>query len=211
MFSNNVIATQNFLEFAVKNNVKKFIFISAHNVYSPFLKLPISENASKSPNTNYGFTKLLSENLIEYYSKKFNLECIILRISFTYGDKQKNVKMLPKLIHNYKNSKNIILHKYRNGYQKMDLVHVSDVCDAIIQSIYLKKSFGIYNISSGNYCTIKDIITILKQNLESNSKISIKNIDNKINHFYYNISSATKELKFKPKISLETGIKNLLC
>jgi nucleoside-diphosphate-sugar epimerase len=210
MFSNNVVGTQNFLEFALRNNIKKFIFISAHNVYSPFSKLPISENATKSPNTNYGFTKLLSENLVEYYSKKFKLKSIILRISFTYGNKQKKEKMLSKLISNYKNSKKIVLHKYINGFQKMDLIHVDDVCNAIKNSINLKKSFGVYNISSGEYSTINDIITILKQNIKSNPKISVKNINQKINHFQYDISLASKDLKFKPKIPLKTGIRNLL-
>ncbi len=210
MFLNNVLGTQNLLEFALRKKIKKFIFISGHNVYSPFLKLPILENASKIPISNYGFTKLMSENLVEYYSKNFNLKSTILRISSTYGNNQKKEKMISKFINNYKNSKKIIIHKYLNGYQKMDLIHVDDVCDAIIKSINYNKSSTIFNISSGNSYTINDILSILQENLNSNSKIMIKKINQKTSHFKYDINLAKKELMFKPKISLEDGIKELI-
>lgn len=206
IFQNNVISTINFLEYSISKKIKKFIFISGHNVYSPNLKLPIKENSPTIPNTNYGFTKLMAEHCVQYYSEKFNLEIIILRISFTYGSNQKPKKMISKLIKNYKNSKNIFIYKYKNGFQKIDFIHVSDVCDAIINSINIKNVKGVYNIASGQPHTIKELISIMQKIKSTKSKILIKQFNFKTNHVYYDISQAKKDLKFSPKILLEQGL-----
>jgi nucleoside-diphosphate-sugar epimerase len=90
------------------------------------------------------------------------------------------------------------------------MINVSDVCDAIITALESKKKFAIYNIASGKPVTVQDIIKILKNNINSNSKIKVKNIGKRAIHFYYDIKSAKEELNFKPKNSLEEGISNLL-
>lgn len=210
MFGDNVTATLNILEFARKKGIKKFVFVSGHNVYSPSAVLPIKEDFNIGPFTNYGCTKLLSENLVDYYNSKFGLDAIILRVSVVYGKGQPKKNTISKFINNYRNSRHIFLHKYKNGFQKVDLVNVSDVCDAIVVALKSKKKFAVYNIASGTPMTVRDVVKILKNNLASDSKITVKNIEKKAVHFYYDIKSAEKELNFKPKISLEEGIANLL-
>lgn len=210
MFSDNVITTLNILEFAREKKIKKIVFVSGHNVYSPSRMLPIREDHVIAPFTNYGCTKLLSENLVSYYSHKFDIDVIILRVSVTYGDGQPQRSTISKFINNYRNSKPIILHKYKNGFQKVDLIHVSDVCDAIIKALSSKKKFAIYNIASGKPSTVKDISKILHLHNHSTTRFKVQNISKKAVHFYYDIESAKKELDFEPKISLENGITNLL-
>jgi UDP-glucose 4-epimerase len=206
MFTNNVISTINLLEYSVSKKIKKFIFISGQNVYSQNLKLPIREDYETFPNTNYGITKLIAEQCVQYYSKKFNLKVIILRVSYTYGQNQKQNKMIAKIINCYKKSNTIFLHKYKNGFQKIDFIHVSDVCDAIINSIKAKNICGVYNIASGKPHTILDLISIMKKIRKTKSKILIKKVNSKTNHAYFNIKQAKKNLKFYPKISLDVGL-----
>lgn len=206
MFTNNVISTMNLLEYSVSKKIKKFIFISGQNVYSSNLKLPIQEDNETFPNTNYGITKLIAEQYVQYYSEKFNLEVIILRVSYTYGQNQKQKKMIAKIINNYKKSNTIFLHKYKNGFQKIDFIHVSDVCDAIINSIKAKNISGIYNIASGKPYTILELVSIMKKIKKTKSKIRFKKFNSKTNHAYYNIKRAKKDLEFYPKISLEVGL-----
>jgi UDP-glucose 4-epimerase len=210
MFSDNVVTTLNILEFAREKKIKKFIFVSGHNVYSPSRDLPIREDYAVVPFTNYGCTKLLSENLVSYYNSKFDIDVIILRVSVTYGHGQPKRNTISKFIANYLNSKPIFLHKYQNGFQKVDLIHVSDVCDAIIKALDSKKKFAIYNIASGRPSTVKDISKILHLHNPSATKFKVQNVPKKAVHFYYDIESAKRELNFEPKISLEQGITNLL-
>jgi len=205
----NLISSLNLVESCKNSMIKKIIFVSGHNVYSPSKKLPISENYPCLPTTSYGLSKLLSEKILEYYADEYNIKLVILRVSFTYGPHQHKTKMISKFISHLRNSQQINLDKYSNGYQKMDLIHVFDVCDAIISSLKSKKKIAIYNIASGKTTTIKDIIKILKNNIDSKSKIKTKLNTSKTNHFCYNISLAKKKLKFNPKITLQEGISSL--
>jgi len=211
MVNENVITTLNILEFARQKNIKKFVFVSGHNVYSPSKVLPIKENFQTLPLTNYGCTKLLSENLVSYYSSNFDLQAIILRVSVTYGNGYPKKNSIGKIVESYKKSRPIFLHRYKNGFQKVDFVNVDDVCDAIIKALALKKKYAIYNIASGKPVTVKDVIKIIKNNnIKSNSRISVKDIEKKRAHFYYDIKTAKAKLGFEPKISLEEGIASLL-
>jgi UDP-glucose 4-epimerase len=210
MFSDNVVTTLNILEFAREKNIKKIVFVSGHNVYSPSKTLPIGEGFTTTPFTNYGCTKILSENLVTYYHYKFDIDVIILRVSVTYGNGQPKRNTISKFISDYKNSRAVFLHKYSNGFQKVDLIHVHDVCDAIIKALESKKEFAIYNIASGKPATVQDISKILRLHNQSTSRFLVQNLPKTAVHFYYDIESAKNELGFEPKISLKEGITNLL-
>ncbi|MGI0088649.1 MAG: NAD-dependent epimerase/dehydratase family protein [Nitrosotalea sp.] len=210
MMSENVVTTLNILEYAKEKKIKKFVFVSGHNVYSPSKILPIKEEFPTSPFTNYGCTKLLSENLVSYYGSKFDLHTTILRVSVIYGNGYPQKNTIGKFIESYKNSQPIFLHRYKNGFQKVDLVNVHDVCDAIIKALDSNKKYAIYNIASGKPVTVKEVVKILKNNIKSHSKVTVTDIEKEAVHFYYDVKAAKKELGFEPKISLEKGIVNLL-
>ena len=210
MFNANVVTTLNILDFAKERNIKKFIFVSGHNVYAPSKILPIKENFPTIPFTNYGCSKLLSENLVSYYSSNFDLYTTVLRVSVTYGTGYPKKNTIGKIIESYKNSEPISLHKYKNGFQKVDLINVYDVCDAIIKALVSTKKYAVYNIASGKPETIKDIIRVLENNIKSDSKITETDIERNAIHFYYDIKAARKDLDFEPKISLEEGLASLL-
>ncbi|HWY35816.1 MAG TPA: hypothetical protein VNX68_14330, partial [Nitrosopumilaceae archaeon] len=63
---------------------------------------------------------------------------------------------------------------------------------------------------SGKPATVEDVIKILKNNIRSDSKISVKDIEEERAHFYYDTKTAKAKLGFEPKISLEEGIARLL-
>ena len=146
MFNNNVLSTLNILEFCKSKNIKKFILISGHNVYAPYCKIPINEKSKILPSTNYGLTKLLQENLAQFYAENHSIDTIILRLSYTYGPNQSSGKMIPSLINKYVNSQPIILNKYKNGFQKIDAINIRDICHVIVKALKIKKQFDIFNI-----------------------------------------------------------------
>lgn len=200
ILNSNYDSTLNLLNLCLKNNVTKFIFASSHAVYGKTHYLPIDENHKIDPKTPYGISKLMGENLCKLFHECYGLQTIILRISSTYGANQNIKKILPSLIKNSITNKQIILHKYRNGFQLMDMIHIDDVCYSILCSIRSKKSFGIYNIGTGQSVTVQSIAEELKK--INNVKILIKKIPSNTNHFKYDTTKASSELKFKSKIQL---------
>ena len=90
LFSSNVQGTFFLLEGCVQNSIKKFVFISSGEVY-PESKpeyLPIDENHPRKPTSFYGETKLIGEELVQYYTRAYHLQSVILRISHTQSSSE---------------------------------------------------------------------------------------------------------------------------
>ena len=189
--------------------IKNFIYTSSHTVYDSSHYLPIDENHPLNPTTNYSLSKLINENFCELFSEH-DINFTILRISSVYGNDQKERFVIPTLINSCILQDDLVVHKYKNGFQIMDFVHVDDVCSSIELACNSKQKFGIYNIASGKPVTAFQIAKYLK-GLSGTNSIKIKKIQKNTNHFIYDISKAKRELKFKPKIWVSKKIlKSLL-
>jgi len=199
----NVTLTKKLLKMCVKNKIDRFTFASSHLVYGKTDYLPIDEEHPTKPKTNYGKSKLLAEDICKKYSENFNLKISILRISSVYGYGQNDKYIIPRMLDNAY-SKNIILHKYTNGYQLMDLIHVYDVCNAILKSCKSKKT-GTYNLSSGVGITSFELAKTISK-LTNNCQISIENKKSETNHFLYDNSKIQQEFGFKSKIKPNSKI-----
>jgi len=86
-FDVNVKGTYNLLEAAVRHDVKTVIFASTACVYgfvadgfSPDY-FPIDEKYLCQPKDTYGFSKLAGEELFKYYSRRYRINTVILRLS----------------------------------------------------------------------------------------------------------------------------------
>ena len=86
-FDNNVLATLNILEYCIKKNVKKLIFVSSY-VYGIPKHNPINEKHPVTHHNSYTKSKILAEELCKSYAKKYGLEVIILRPINVYGKSQ---------------------------------------------------------------------------------------------------------------------------
>ena len=205
----NCQTTLNLLNACADAKIKNFIYTSSHTVYDSSHYLPIDENHPLNPTTNYSLSKLINENFCELFSEH-DINFTILRISSVYGNDQKERFVIPTLINSCILQDDLVVHKYKNGFQIMDLVHVDDVCSSIELACNSKQKFGIYNIASGKPVTAFQIAKYLK-GLSGTNSIKIKKIQKNTNHFIYDISKAKRELKFKPKIWVSKKIlKSLL-
>ena len=203
VFNNNCQSTINLLECCNSYHVKKIVFASTHAVYGSTKYIPIDEKHSTTPITNYSISKLIAENINKMYSNSYGMNIINLRITSVYGPGQSSNYLIPKMINSCIKDKTIILHKYLNGYQIMDLIHVDDVCKSIELACKSNVKSGTYNIASGVPITVYDISQKLSKILGT-QKIIIKKIPKETNHFYYDISAAKNDLGFIPKLQLST-------
>lgn len=198
LISVNVNLTKRLLKICLKNQINRFIFASSHLVYGKTEYLPIDENHPTKPKTNYGKSKLMAEDFCRKFSNDNGLEVSILRISSVFGIGQNEKYVIPRML-NDALSKNIILHKFSNGFQLMDLIHVDDVSKAILVACRSKKT-GIYNLSFGVGITPLELGKIISK-LSTGCKISIKYKKQDTNHFLYDISKIQNELGVKVKIN----------
>lgn len=78
-FENNIVKSGRMLQILINHGVKKLIFSSTAAVYGNPVKVPIEEDAPKSPTNPYGLSKWWFEQLLDYCDQIYGLRSIRLR------------------------------------------------------------------------------------------------------------------------------------
>jgi nucleoside-diphosphate-sugar epimerase len=201
----------------------KVIYLSTASIYGNQNKLPVNEKAKINILNRYDLLKNLSEEILIKSNNKF-LNYQILRLSNVYGPnlsqkKQDNRQVVTKVIQNcFKNNE---IKIFGNGNYYRDYVHVGDVSE-IIKKIAVNdkiKVNQIYNIGSGEKIKLIDLFKKISNNIQKRigKKITlkfIKNIDKNDQsikrNYQSNLNKINFYLKWKPKISLDKGINDLI-
>ena len=208
----NIIGTFNLLE--VIRNYKskiKIVHISTDEVYGDVLKGRSNENDPYKPSSPYAASKASSDHLVYSYVKTFNIPAIITNCSNNFGPKQHPEKLIPKLIYNILNNKNLPI--YGKGKNSREWIYVGDHCDALAKVYKSGKLGGFYNIGSNynidNLTVVKKLLNIAKKKINLGKNVKIKFVKDRPGHdMRYAIDSnkIKKELNWKPKVNFMTGL-----
>tara|TARA_Y100001936_G_C16084189_1_gene680280 strand:- start:85 stop:1008 length:924 start_codon:yes stop_codon:yes gene_type:complete len=191
----------------------KFILGSTFIVIGKPKKLPVTENTSCNPTTIYGTNRLASEHLCKIYHQVYGINTNIFRITNSYGPREQiipNKNAVNFLIHQAFKNKKISI--YNDGNFFRDLIYVNDVIDGINVILNKGKPGELYWISSGKKLWFKKLATLLqkftncKVNYPSTPKYT-KKVD--VGNFVVD-NSKLKKLGWKPKISINQGIKETI-
>ncbi len=78
-FSNNVGGSQNLLSTLLERGINKIVFSSTCAVYAPAQYMPIDEKHPIGPESPYGESKRIVENIIQWYGKLKDFNFVVLR------------------------------------------------------------------------------------------------------------------------------------
>jgi UDP-glucose 4-epimerase len=85
----NIRGFLNLLEAAIKNQVKKVIFISSGGaIYGEAKEYPTTEASPPVPLSPYAITKAVSEQYLAFYRHQYGLNYTVLRYANVYGPRQ---------------------------------------------------------------------------------------------------------------------------
>ena len=213
-YKNNVSNTINLLCVMMENKVKNFIFSSSASVYGSPKEMPIKEDTICNPESVYGKTKFIIENILKDCNE---INSVVLRYFNAAGSDSDigeihnpETHIIPLLMttNNFK----VFGTDYStpDGTAIRDYIHVNDISNAHILSIQsLDKEYSIYNIGNNSGYSVKQIITKVKE--ISGRKINIIESDRRDGDPEELIADSTKiknELGWKPEQSdIETIIK----
>lgn len=163
----NTIATAKLLDACIKENVKRFIYISTAHVYSSSLHGNITED---SPTTNfhpYAASHRAAEDLVNFYSAKNKLEGTIVRLTNSFGspvDKNINCWMLliNDLCRQAVSNNEMVLKS--TGLQRRDFITLNDFSRGIHHIINLKNlSFNLFNIGGEWSPTVWEMAILIQR------------------------------------------------
>ncbi|MHA1274835.1 MAG: dTDP-glucose 4,6-dehydratase [Promethearchaeota archaeon] len=205
----NVFGTLNLLNAALKNKILKFIQISTDEVYGSlgFEDEPFTESTPLSPSSPYSASKASADLLVNAYYKTYNLPVNITRCSNNYGPYQFPEKLIPLMINNALQDKELPI--YGRGINVRDWIYVEDHCKAILKVLETGKIGEIYNVGGDSEISNLELVKRLLKILDKPESL-IKFVKDRPGHdlrYAMNHDKITRELGWNPTIKLEDGLK----
>ena len=214
----NILGVYNLLQSVKKylllNKSKlRLVHISTDEVYGDIPKSKrSSEKFPYDPSSPYSASKASADHLIKSFVRTYKLPLIISNCCNNYGPNQFPEKLIPKIIYNIVN--NIPLPIYGKGKNSREWIYVNDHCEALIKIFQKGKIGESYNVGTNeniqNINMAKKLIQIAKLKNSNNKRIKLIYVKDRPGHdFRYALNSnkIKKKLNWKPKVSLQKGLK----
>ncbi|WP_251551930.1 dTDP-glucose 4,6-dehydratase [Neobacillus muris] len=207
----NIQGTLALLDAAKSFGVKKYLQVSTDEVYGTLGETGyFTEETPLAPNSPYSASKAGADLLVRAYHETFGLPVNITRCSNNYGPYHFPEKLIPLMIINALNDKELPV--YGDGLNIRDWLHVEDHCQAIDLVLHNGRVGEVYNVGGNNERTNIDIVkTILKQLGKPESLIKfVKDRPGHDRRYAIDATKLRNELGWSPKYNFETGIKQTI-
>ncbi len=226
--STNLVGFSNILECCRKFDVKNLIYASSSSIYGGTKKFPSEENfITDHPVSLYAATKKSNEILAHSYSHLYGIPSIGLRFFTVYGPLGRP-DMAP-MIFAESILKNHPIKIFNNGDMMRDFTYIDDVVEAIVgccrkpacsdpQFDFLNpnpsKSFAphmIFNVGNGISISLMRFIELLEKEFKKEAiKEYLPMQLGDVQKTFSDIKNIDNWIGFKPKISIENGIKKFV-
>lgn len=213
----NIVGFNNILEACRSFTVEHLVYASSSSVYGLNSEQPFSVNhKTDEPISLYASTKKSNELMAHTYSHLFKIPTTGLRFFTVYGPWGRP-DMAPMLFAKAITNGDTI-RVFNNGKMERDFTYVSDIVNGVCQvmkSIPQPNEKGIkyklYNIGNSSPVQLMDFINILSAELGIEPKKKFLPLqEGDVVSTFADISNLQKEVGYKPKISIQEGVKEFV-
>ena len=206
-FHSNVDATFYVLEAARHASVKRFVYSASSSCYGIPDKYPTPEESDIKPQYPYALAKRMGEELVEHWSQLYDLPAISLRFFNVYGTRSRTSGTYGAVFGVFLAQKlsNKPYTVVGDGNQTRDFTYVTDIVSALVTAAESSISNQIYNVGSDTTVSINKIVELL-----GGDKVDIPKRPGEPDCTYADISSIKRDLGWKPSVSIEDGVREIL-
>lgn len=207
--TNNVIATKNLVEYALKcNKLNLFVNIGTSSIYG--LEATFPEHVAPKPASFYGVTKLAAEQLVLQKSRENQFKACSLRLYSVIGPRERPEKMYTKLIANALEGKPFPLFKGSSTHLR-SFTYVGDIVDGVVSVLSHEEMVDgeIINLGTEAENSTQEGIEAVEEVL--GQKINIEVVEARAGdqlRTCANIDKARKLLNYNPTTTLLESVKH---
>jgi dTDP-glucose 4,6-dehydratase len=203
----NVTGTLMLLQAAREKDLERFVQVSTDEVYGSLgAEGKFTEQTPLSPNSPYSASKAAADHLVRAFGHTWGLKYNITRCSNNYGPYQFPEKLIPLMINNALNDKELPV--YGDGLYVRDWLYVHDHCTAIWQVLKKARPGEIYNVGGCNEKANIEVVNLILDRLDK-PKSLIKHVKDRPGHdrrYAIDADKIMSELGWRPSVSFEEGI-----
>lgn len=193
-----------------KKYLKKYVHISSPEVYGS-CEGNVPESAPLNPSTPYAASKAAGDLSLFTYYKNFNFPLVMVRATNVYGPCQQLFKIIPRTIIYLKTGRKIQLHG--GGKAVKSYIHIRDVSKGEISIMEKGKPGEIYHLSPNDGVSVKYVVETICEKIGVPFKNAVEVVEERLGQdkaYTIDSSKARKEFNWKPTISLEQGIEEVI-
>ena len=194
---------------------KTFYHVSTDEVYGSLGETGLfHETTAYDPRSPYSSSKASSDHLVRAYFHTYKMPVVISNCSNNYGPNQFPEKLIPLVIHNIKNNKEIPV--YGKGENVRDWLYVEDHAEAIDIVFHKGRHGETYNIGGKNEWRnidlVKTLCKIMDQKLgrpEGDSEKLITFVKDRAGHdarYAIDTTKIESELGWEPSLQFDEGL-----
>jgi len=199
----------------------RFLHVSTDEVYGSLGDTGLfKETTPYDPRSPYSASKASSDHLVSAYRHTYGLPVLITNCSNNYGPYQFPEKLIPLVINNALNGKDLPV--YGDGKNVRDWLYVVDHCTAILKVLEQGRFGETYNIGGNserqNIEVVQTICDVLDEQVGllpggKKRRDLIKFVKDRAGHDRRYAIDATKiseELGWQPSVTFEDGIRTTI-
>ncbi len=189
----------------------KFLQVSTDEVYGALGETgKFIETMPLCPNSPYSASKASADMIVRAYHETFGMPVNITRCSNNYGPYQFPEKLIPLMINNCLNNKDLPV--YGDGMQIRDWLHVADHCSAIDTVLHKGLDGEVYNIGGNNERANIEIVKLIIAALGKSDSL-IKYVKDRPGHdrrYAIDNTKITTQLGWVPAYTFEQGMQGTI-
>jgi UDP-glucose 4-epimerase len=203
----NVDGTVAVLEAARRAQVGRFVYAASSSCYGVPEVYPTPETAATRPQYPYALSKLLGEQCVLHWSQVYRLPAVSLRLFNVYGPRSRTsgtygavfgVFLAQKL-------KGRPYTVVGDGTQSRDFTFVADVADAFVTAAQSSVVGEVFNVGTGAPVSVNRLVELLKGEV-----VHVPKRPGEPDRTHADIAKIRRELGWRPKVSIEEGVRILL-
>ncbi len=186
--------------------LKKYVHISTPEVYGSCEGL-VQENTNYHPSTPYAVSRAACDLSLMSFVKNYQFPVVFTRAANVYGPGQQLYRIIPKTILSIKLGKKLPLHG--GGKSVRSFIHIRDVVDGTLKAMLQAKAGEIFHLSTRENIAIVDLVRLLCKKLNVNFDKTVEIVGERAGKdaaYLLDSARAHQQLKWQPKVSLDTGV-----
>ena len=203
----NVLGTQVLLDEARARGVERFVHVSTDEVYGSLgASGKFSEETPLAPNSPYSASKAASDLLVRAAFHTHGFPGLITRCSNNYGPYQFPEKLIPLMIANASEDKELPV--YGDGQNVRDWLYVEDHCEALLAVLERGRPGEVYNVGGNNEYPNLAIVRLILSALGKPESL-IRFVKDRPGHdrrYAIDASKIQRELGWAPRYRFDTAL-----
>ena len=204
--SANVQGTVHMLECARYAGVKKFVYAASSSCYG-LAQTPTREDHPIDTKYPYALSKYQGEQAAFHWGQVYKLPVNAIRIFNAYGTRSRTSGAYGAVFGVFLKQKlaNKSFTVVGDGSQTRDFLYVTDVARAFLAAAETERVGRIYNLGAGKPQSVNRLVELL-----GGEKTYIPKRPGEPDCTWADISSISSELGWKPEVSFEQGVANIV-